>query len=331
MLRLGEEGLASSFLDERHLTLWNKLSPSSVDTDMKILITGASGLIGRALTTELKAQGHTVIAAVRREARRNDEVQWDPAAGVLSPSAFDGVDAVVHLAGAGIGDKRWTHSYKKEILESRTLSTALLARTMAALDKKPSVFLSGSAIGYYGAKQDEKLDETSALGEGFLADICAQWEQAAQPAIDAGIRTVYLRTGIVLSTQGGALKKQLPLFKLGLGGRFGNGKQWQSWISITDEVNAIIHLLTSSISGPVNLTAPEPVTNKDFTSTLASVVSRPAIVPIPSFGPKLLLGGELANALLFTGQRVIPSALTRDGFVFAHQTLDAALRALLKK
>jgi uncharacterized protein len=331
VLRLGDEALSPTYLDVRHLTLRNNNDPSSVATDMKILITGASGLIGRALTTELKAQGHTVIAAVRREARRNDEVQWDPAGDVLAPSAFDGVNAVVHLAGAGIGDKRWTDSYKKEILESRTLSTSLLARTMAALDTQPTVFLSGSAIGYYGAMQDEKLDETSSIGDGFLADICGQWEQAAQPAIDAGIRTVFLRTGIVLSPQGGALKKQLPLFKLGVGGRFGNGKQWQSWISITDEVNAIIHLLTSSISGPVNLTAPEPVTNADFTRTLASVLSRPAVFPIPTFGPKLVLGGELANALLFTGQRVIPSALTRDGFVFAHQTLDAALRALLKK
>lgn len=298
---------------------------------MKILITGASGLIGRALTTELQAQGHTVVAAVRREVRRNDEVQWDPSRGILDPSAFDGVDAVVHLAGAGIGDKRWTAAYKKEVLESRTLSTALLAHTMASLEKKPSVFLSGSAIGFYGAADDEKFDETSSAGDGFLADVCVQWENAAQPAIAAGIRTVFLRTGIVLSPKGGALKKQLPLFKLGLGGRFGNGRQWQSWISITDEVNAIIHLLTSTLSGPVNLTAPEPVTNADFTKTLASVVSRPAIVPIPSFGPKVLLGGELADALLFTGQRVIPAALTRDGFVFAHQTLDVALRALLKK
>lgn len=298
---------------------------------MKILITGASGLIGRALSTELQAQGHTVVAAVRREVRRNDEVQWDPARGILDPSAFDGVDAVIHLAGAGIGDKRWTAAYKKEVLESRTLSTALLANTMASLEKKPSVFLSGSAIGFYGAAHDEKFDETSAAGDGFLADVCVQWENAAQPAIAAGIRTVFLRTGIVLSPKGGALKKQLPLFKLGLGGRFGNGRQWQSWISITDEVNAIIHLLTSTLSGPVNLTAPEPVTNADFTKTLASVVSRPAIVPIPSFGPKVLLGGELADALLFTGQRVIPAALTRDGFVFAHQTLDVALRALLKK
>lgn len=298
---------------------------------MKILVTGASGLIGRALTTRLKADGHNVVVAVRREARRNDEIQWDPAAGVLSPSAFDGVDAVIHLAGAGIGDKRWSDAYKKEVLESRTRSTALLANTMAQLPHKPSVFLSGSAIGFYGATHDEKLDEASKAGDEFLADVCVQWEQAAQPAIDAGIRTVFLRTGIVLSPEGGALKKQLPLFKLGLGGKFGNGRQWQSWISITDEVNAIVHLLTSSLSGPVNLTAPEPVTNAEFTKTLASVVSRPALVPIPSFGPKLLLGGELADALLFTGQRVIPAALTRDGFVFAHQTLDVALRALLKK
>lgn len=298
---------------------------------MKILITGASGLIGQALTTELKAQGHTVVAAVRRQVKSDDEVQWDPAKAVLSPSAFDGVDAVVHLAGAGIGDKRWTSDYKREILESRTLSTALLASTMAALATKPSVFLSGSAIGYYGATQDQKLDETSVQGEGFLADVCAQWEDAAQPAIDAGIRTVFLRTGIVLSKKGGALKKQLPLFKLGLGGRFGNGRHWQSWISINDEVKAIIHLLTSSLSGPVNLTAPEPVTNAGFASSLGSIVSRPAILPIPSFGPKILLGGELATALLFTGQRVIPSALTRDGYVFTHQTLDSALRTLLKK
>ncbi len=298
---------------------------------MKILITGASGLIGRALTTELQAQGHTVVAAVRRQPRRNDEIMWNPTEGILDPSAFDGVDAVVHLAGAGIGDKRWTEAYKKEVLESRTLGTALLAKTMASLEHKPSVFLSGSAIGYYGAAGDEKFDETSPAGQGFLADVCVQWEKEAQPAIDAGIRTVFLRTGIVLSPKGGALKKQLPLFKLGLGGRFGNGRQWQSWISINDEVNAIIHLLTSTLSGPVNLTAPEPVTNADFTKTLASVVSRPAIVPIPSFGPKLLLGGELADALLYTGQRVIPAALTRDGFVFAHQTLDVALRALLKK
>jgi uncharacterized protein (TIGR01777 family) len=300
-------------------------------TDMKILITGASGLIGQALSKELVARGHTTVAAVRRAPRRNDEVQWDPQSGVMSPDAFQGVDAVVHLAGAGIGDKRWTDSYKMEILESRTRGTRLLAETMASLEVKPSVFLSGSAIGIYGVRDDEELTEQSAIGSGFLADVCRDWEAAAAPATQVGIRTVLLRTGIVLSPKGGALKKQLPLFKLGLGGKFGNGKQWQSWISITDEVNAIIHLLTSSVSGPVNLTAPQPVTNTDFTRTLASVVSRPAIVPIPSFGPKLLLGGELANALLFTGQRVLPSVLSNDGFQFTHPTLESALRALLNK
>jgi len=298
---------------------------------MKILITGASGLIGRALSSTLKAQGHTIVSAVRREPRRNDEVQWDPKSGTMAASAFDGVDAVVHLAGAGIGDKRWTNDYKMEILESRTNGTALLANTMAALATKPQVFISGSAIGIYGARADEELSETATIGNGFLADVCRDWEAAAEPATAAGIRTVFIRTGIVLSPEGGALKKQLPLFKLFLGGKFGNGKQWQSWISITDEVNAIVHLLTSSLSGPVNLTAPTPVTNSEFTSVLAKVVSRPAILPIPSFGPKLLLGGELADALLFTGQRVTPNALLADGFVFSHPTLDAALRALLKK
>jgi uncharacterized protein (TIGR01777 family) len=298
---------------------------------MKILITGASGLIGQALTKQLNASGHTTVAAVRREPRRNDEVQWNPTTGEMSPSAFDGVDAVVHLAGAGIGDKRWTDAYKMEILQSRTLGTALLADTMASLDKKPTVFLSGSAIGIYGVRDDTELGEDAAIGTGFLADVCRDWEAASASASAAGIRTVLLRTGIVLSPKGGALKKQLPLFKLGLGGKFGNGKQWQSWISITDEVNAIIHLLTSNLSGAVNLTAPNAVTNAEFTRVLASVVSRPAILPIPSFGPKLLLGGELADALLFTGQRVVPNALVADGFHFAHPTLDVALRALLNK
>jgi hypothetical protein len=298
---------------------------------MKILITGASGLIGQALTKQLNASGHTTVAAVRREPRRNDEVQWNPTTGEMSPSAFDGVDAVVHLAGAGIGDKRWTDAYKMEILQSRTLGTALLADTMASLDKKPSVFLSGSAIGIYGQRDDTELGEDATIGTGFLADVCRDWEAASAAASAAGIRTVLLRTGIVLSPKGGALKKQLPLFKLGLGGKFGNGKQWQSWISITDEVNAIIHLLTSNLSGAVNLTAPNAVTNAEFTRVLASVVSRPAILPIPSFGPKLLLGGELADALLFTGQRVVPNALVADGFHFAHPTLDVALRALLNK
>ena len=298
---------------------------------MKILVTGASGLIGRALTRELRTQGHTVVAAVRREPKGAGEVRWDPKGGTVDPAAFEGTDAVIHLAGAGIGDKRWTPEYKKELLESRTLGTGTLARAMAAATHKPSVFLSGSAIGYYGATGDEFLDEGSPHGSDFLADVVVQWEHAAQPAIDAGIRTVFLRTGIVLSTEGGALKKQLPIFKAGLGNKMGNGSQWQSWVSIDDEVRAIIHLLASSVSGPVNITAPEPITNAGFTRALGRALRRPTVLPIPAFGPKLLLGGEMANALLFTGQRVVPSVLERDGFTFVHRNIDDALGALLGK
>jgi uncharacterized protein (TIGR01777 family) len=297
---------------------------------MKIIISGASGLIGKRLVEQLQQNGHDVVRLVLRAASTG-EIMWDPKAGVLSASALEGADAVIHLSGAGIGDKRWTSSYKREILESRTITTNLIATTIANMNRKPSVFLSGSAIGIYGPRGDEQLTEVSTDGTSFLADVCKQWEDAAKPASDAGIRTVLLRTGIVLTTKGGALKKQLPLFQLGLGGKFGNGKQWQSWISIDDEVGAIEHLLTANVSGAVNLTAPNPVTNAEFTSTLARVVKRPAILPIPPFAPKAILGGELADALLFTGQRVIPAALNASGYQFVHPTLEVALRALLKK
>ena len=297
---------------------------------MNILISGASGLIGTELSSHLERAGHRVTRLVRRPAGTN-EILWNPAQGQLDPASIEGTEAVIHLSGASIGDKRWTNSYKKEILESRTLSTSLLARTIASLNKKPEVFLSGSAIGIYGARDDTALDEASTLGDSFLADVCKQWESAATPAIQAGIRTVFIRTGIVLTPKGGALKKQLPLFKVGLGGKFAGGKQWQSWITLDDEVRAIEFLLKAQISGAVNLTAPNPVTNSEFTSTLARVLHRPALLPIPSFGPKLLLGGELAESLLLTGQRVIPSVLIANGFTFSHDHLEEALRSLLNK
>jgi uncharacterized protein (TIGR01777 family) len=278
----------------------------------------------------LSSSGHEVIRLVRRSPK-SGEIQWNPKSGTLDAAALEGTDAVIHLSGAGIGDKRWSAAYRKEILDSRTDTTALLAKTIASLSRKPSVFLSGSAIGIYGARNDEQLTEVSTHGTGFLAEVCEQWEAAAKPAVDAGVRTVYLRTGIVLSPKGGALKKLLPLFKLGVGGKFGNGKQWQSWISIDDEIGAIEYLLTANVSGAVNLTAPNPVTNAEFTKVLASVLKRPAIVPVPTFAPKILLGGELADALLFTGQRVIPAALNASGYVFKHTTLESALRSLLSK
>ena len=297
---------------------------------MKIIISGASGLIGQPLVASLRKHGHEVVQLVRRAPQANQS-QWNPATGQIDASVINGADAVIHLSGAGIGDRRWTAKYKQELVESRTKSTSLLATTIAKCNKKPSVFLSGSAIGIYGARGDEELTEQSSHGDSFLAEICKQWEAAAKPAVDAGVRTVFLRTGIVLTPLGGALKKQLPLFKLGLGGKFGDGRAWQSWISLDDELAAIEHLLTAKVSGAVNLTAPNPVTNADFTTALARALKRLAILPIPKFGPKLLLGGELADALLFTGQRVMPIELQKSGFTFAHSTIDVALRALLNK
>jgi len=297
---------------------------------MRILISGASGLIGSALSSSLTAAGHTVTRLVRREAAAG-EFTWQPASGELDAAAFDGCDAVINLAGVNIGEKRWTDDYKRSLLSSRVETTQLLAATMAGLDHKPAVFLSGSAVGWYGDRGDERLDELSAPGTDFLSDLCQKWEAATTAAHEAGIRVVHLRTGIVLSARGGALKKQVPLFKLGLGGRFGSGHQWQSWISIDDEVGAISHLLSSDVHGAVNLTAPNPVTNIEFTATLAKVLHRPAVLPIPMFGPKLLLGSELVEALLLSSQRVLPTALQRSGYEFKHETLDTALRETLKR
>ncbi len=303
-----------------------------MSTPLTVAVSGSSGLIGSALLERLRQDGHTVVPMVRRPAK-DGEIHYDPRNGVLDPESLVGVDAVVHLAGAGIGDRRWTDRYRREILESRTLSTSLIAEAMASVANRggPRVLLSGSAIGFYGATGDEELNERSAAGDGFLADVCRAWEAATSPAEDAGVRVVHLRTGIVLSPRGGALKKLLPLFRFGLGGRMGSGRQWQSWISLDDEVGAIVFLLTADISGAVNLTAPAPVTNAEFTKVLASTLSRPALVPVPSFGPKLLLGGELADALLFTGQRVLPERLTEAGYSFEHPTLSEALGTLLQR
>lgn len=295
---------------------------------MRIAITGSSGLVGTALSTRLSDDGHDVVPVVRRQPSDN-EIGWSVEENRIDDGAFDGIDAVVHLAGAGIGDKRWTDEYKRTLLESRTVGTALVAEAINSAANPPSVLLSGSAIGYYGSDPGATFDETSPNGDGFLADLCEAWEAAAAPARTDGTRVVLLRTGIVLSADGGALKKQLPLFKFGLGGKMGNGEQWQSWISIDDEVGAIVHLLGSSVEGPVNLTAPNPVTNAEFTDTLGAVLKRPTFLPIPKFGPKLLLGSELADNLLFTGQKVVPTVLHADGYEFAHPDLASALRAQL--
>ena len=293
---------------------------------VRVGITGASGLIGTALGRRLRERGHAVVDFVRRQPNA-DEIRWDPQAGLLDPSQLDGLDAVVHLAGAGIGSRRWTDAYKRRIRDSRVLGTHLLADAIAA-SGGPRILLSGSAVGYYGDTQ-ELVDESSPPGDDFLAEVVAEWEAATRAAEAAGVRVVHLRSGVVLSDRGGALKKMLPLFKLGLGGRFGNGQQWMSWISIDDEVGAIEHLLTSDVHGPVNLTAPEPVRNAEFAKTLASVLGRPARVPVPEFGPRLLLGKEMAQALLFGGQRVDPAVLRAGGYEFRDRRLDEALRALL--
>jgi uncharacterized protein len=297
---------------------------------MRIAITGSSGLIGTALRERLTRSGHEIVRVVRRSAGAG-EIEWDPDAGRLDPASLAGLDAVVHLAGAGIGDKRWTDSYKREIRESRVRSTCLLSEAIAACETGPAVLLSASGVGIYGARGDEDIDETSSLGDDFLAQVCRDWEAGTGMAAAAGTRVALLRTGIVLSPAGGALKKQLPLFKIGLGGRFGDGTQWQSWISIDDHVGAIEHLLSSDVSGPVNLTAPRPVTNAEFAKVLAGVLRRPSFLPVPSFGPKLLLGSELTESLLLTGQKVHPGVLMGDGYAFTHPDLETALRALLHR
>jgi hypothetical protein len=295
---------------------------------MHVAITGSSGLIGSALRARLEDRGHRVVPVVRRAAT-SGEIAWDPQRGKLDPADLAGLDAVVNLAGAGIASHRWTESYKREILDSRTRTTSLISQAIADAEGGPRVLLSGSGIDVYGDRGDEILDESSSPGTGFLADVCERWEASTAAAEAAGVRVAHLRTSMVLSARGGALAKMLPLYRLGLGGRMGSGKQWVSWISIDDEVGAIEHLLDSDAQGPVNLAAPNPVTNADFARTLGRVVKRPAILPLPSFAPKLLLGSELVETLLVEGKRVMPRVLEGDGYAFTHPTLETALRAVL--
>lgn len=293
---------------------------------MKIGITGASGLIGTALTEELTAQGHDVIAFIRSNDRAERSIRWSPTAGTVSQSDVDavgGLDVVVHLAGAGIADKRWSPRRRREILDSRVDGTSTIARWIETTPTPPSVFLSGSAIGYYGDRADEVLSEESAPGTGFLADVCRAWEGAAAACHRDNVRVVQLRTGIVMSPRGGALKKQLPLFRAGLGGRIGSGRQWWSAISLRDTTAAIVHILTSDISGPVNLVAPEPARNKEVTSALARAVRRPAFFAVPTPALAIVLGKECSEEMLLASQRIVPRRLLDSGFVFLDPTIEA--------
>ncbi|GAA2919828.1 TIGR01777 family oxidoreductase [Streptomyces thioluteus] len=299
---------------------------------MRIAITGSSGLIGSALVRSLEADGHRVTRLVRRAPRSADEVRWEPLSGRLDPRALAGCAAVVHLAGAGIGDHRWTAAYREEIRDSRVLGTTAVAKAVAeaaaAPDAPPAVLVSASAIGIYGDGGSEALDEDSPSGEGFLADVCREWEAAAAPAAEAGVRTVLARTGLVVSRHGGAWKRLFPLFRLGLGGPLGNGRQYWSFIALHDHVAALRHALaTGTLSGPVNLTAPLPVTNREVARVMGRVLHRPALLPAPAPALRLALGGMAADVL--ASQRVLPGRLLGSGFEFAYPDVESAVRAAL--
>jgi uncharacterized protein (TIGR01777 family) len=300
--------------------------PHSAFSSSIVAITGSTGLIGRALVDRLRSSGVQVRRLVRGAAKaQSGDVEWDPMRGILAPSALDGVAGVVHLAGEPIA-KRWTPERKRGIRESRVRGTELLARTIASLERKPRVVVSGSAVGVYGDRGDELLDESSATGNDFLANVVGEWERATAPASQAGVRVVLLRTGLVLSRAGGVLEKLLLPFKLGLGGPIGSGRQWMSWISLDDQLRAIEYALASpALSGPVNLVSPNPVTNAEFAATLGVVLTRPALVPVPALALELLFG-EMARETILAGQRVLPRALVAAGFDFAHPTLEQALR-----
>lgn len=295
---------------------------------MKVVLTGASGLIGPALDVALRSHGHEVLTLVRRDPSGPDEARWDPAAGRLDPQFLAGAGAVVCLSGVGVADKRWTEKYKKQIVQSRVDSVGTVARAMAQAGGPP-VLISASAIGYYGDAGDQRITEDAPAGDSFLAGVCQLWEDAAAPAAEAGLRVTYLRTGLVLAKNGGLLKRLSMIVKAGVGGKLGNGRQYMPWISLADEIAAIEFLLEHDVAGPVNLTAPTPARNVDFTKTLGKVLKRPTVFPVPGFAARAALG-EFAGDVL-TGQNAVPQRLLDAGFRFTHSDLEQALRAELDR
>jgi uncharacterized protein (TIGR01777 family) len=298
---------------------------------MRVVLTGASGLIGSALKARLTAEGHETVVLARR-APGPGEARWDPSTGSIDRDALEGADAVVHLAGAGIGDRRWTQARKDVILQSRVRSTTLVCGALARLRRPPSVLVSASAIGYYGDRGDEELTEASGPGSGFQADVCRAWEEATAGAEVAGIRVVHLRSAVVLSAEGGALGRQLPLFRAGVGGRLGSGRQWFSWITLRDEISVILHALSqTALVGAVNASAPNPVTNREFTRELGRALHRPAVLAVPPVALRLALGRQLADELLLGSLRVLPARLTESGFRFEDPTVDGALQEATRR
>jgi uncharacterized protein (TIGR01777 family) len=297
---------------------------------MIIAITGSSGLVGTALADALEIDGHVVCRLVRRPVRDADrEIRWDPAAGTIESAKLGSIDAIVHLAGENLAAQRWTEAAKKRIRDSRIKSTRLLCETLAGLASKPSVLVSASAVGYYGDRGEEPVDESSPPGRGFLSELCQQWEAETHPARDADVRVVNLRLGVVLSPHGGALAKMLTPFKLGLGGVIGSGRQYLSWITLDDAVRVIqFSLCAAAVCGPVNTVAPQPATNREFTKTLGRVLGRPTILPMPAFAARLAFG-EMADEMLLSGVRVEPQALRSAGFEFRHPELEPALQGML--